>query len=172
MLKIRIAWMRLSIFLFCCCLLLSGCAEKWPGHFQPGSVPPLGQRVDLSDSVRVRDVLLAEYSEWKGTDYRLGGLARDGIDCSGLVYVIFRSGLGVELPRTTGGQMRAGRHVPANRLRSGDLLFFRTSSGSTHVGIYAGKNSFIHASCKKGVTMSSLENEYWRSRLVEARRIP
>ena len=40
----------------------------------------------------------------------------------------------------------------------GDLVFFRRNS---HVGVYIGNNQFMHASTSQGVTISSLDEDYW-----------
>ncbi|MGL1400182.1 NlpC/P60 family protein [Vibrio parahaemolyticus] len=37
--------------------------------------------------------------------------------------------------------------------------------------MYIGDNQFIHASKEKGVTISSLTNDYWRARYLAARRV-
>lgn len=57
-------------------------------------------------------------------------------------------------------------------LQPGDLVFFITYGNEvSHVGIYAGDNTFIHSSTSKGVIVSSMYEPYWRTRFVGARRI-
>ena len=76
-----------------------------------------------------------------GVPYRWGGMARRGFDCSGLVrYAWARAG--VWLPRTTYGQIRAGRMV-ANlaHARPGDILF--PTSG--HEQLYLGGGRIVEA---------------------------
>ena len=107
-----------------------------------------------------------------GTPYRYGGSsARRGFDCSGLVYYAFRE-TGIRLPRTTGAQLRHAKPVPLPEILPGDLLFFRQrSSRVSHVGIYAGEGWFIHAPSRgKQVSWESLQNSYWKTRLVAAGR--
>lgn len=110
--------------------------------------------------------------EQLGTPYRYGGSSpSEGFDCSGLVhYVHARNGLYV--PRSTRDQFRASTAVPLNAIRPGDLLFFRISGEKpSHVGIYAGRGSFIHApSSSKNVSQAKLSNPYWRKRLIGAGR--
>lgn len=155
-----------SVFL----LLLTGCAEK---HYYPtpSSIPELGYRVNLDDTVKVRSILKQQYQEWQGTEYDFGGLGKDGVDCSGFVYITFRSKMGITLPRSSKRQIKTGYSISKDNLRSGDLLFFKTSYNTLHVGIYFKNGKFIHASRKKGVMISSLKNEYWNKRLVDTRRI-
>ena len=76
-----------------------------------------------------------------GVRYRWGGASPRGFDCSGLVQYVYGR-LGVELPRVTYAQWRAGRHVARHDLRPGDLVFFHHLG---HVGIYVGHGWFLHA---------------------------
>lgn len=49
---------------------------------------------------------------------------------------------GIDLPRTTWGQINAGRRVSASNARPGDLVFYR---GAAHVGMYMGGGQVVHA---------------------------
>jgi hypothetical protein len=62
--------------------------------------------------------------------------------------------------------------VPKNCRLPGDLLFFRTDGRSySHVGIYIGNESFVHASgSQAAVKVSSLNKPYWLSRFLGVRR--
>jgi cell wall-associated NlpC family hydrolase len=120
----------------------------------------------------VEQILRAETLRWKGTPYQLGGTGRRGIDCSAFVMTVFRNTFGIELPRCTDSQVQVGIHVSKAQLRTGDLVFFRTSRYSVnHVGIYLKSGEFAHTSKSRGVTISSLYNGYWQSRYWTARRI-
>ena len=104
-----------------------------------------------------------------GVPYRYGGESPDGFDCSGFVmYVYDRNGL--RLPRATTEQYRSGRPVSRRSLRPGDLVFFSIRGGRiSHVGIYTGGVSFIHApSSGKRVSFARLDNDYWRKRYAGA----
>jgi lipoprotein Spr len=109
-----------------------------------------------------RNIIMSKFRSWEGVRYKWGGTTRKGIDCSALVQH-FARGLNVELPRTTGQQIKTGEKIRKHELRAGDLVFFWTSPVQRHVGIYIGKSEFIHASSSKGVTKSSLNNAYWKS---------
>ncbi|WP_066965685.1 NlpC/P60 family protein [Microbulbifer sp. Q7] len=115
--------------------------------------------------------LYQQHQAWKGIPYRLGGMSRRGIDCSALVYLIYRDQMGIELPRTTQYQALAGEAIKQGQLRPGDLVFFRTSRRGRHVGIYIEEGKFLHASVSKGVTISHLTDYYWKSRYWRARRL-
>lgn len=148
--------------------LLAGCGQA-PVKETP--VYPTGPRVDLGNSALVRQQLYAQYREWKGTRYQIGGLSRRGIDCSGFVYVTFKSKLGVVLPRSTELQAESGESVSRDALRAGDLVFFRTGIFVRHVGVYLERGHFLHASTSRGVMISELDEAYWKSRYWKARRI-
>lgn len=98
-------------------------------------------------------------------------MSKRGIDCSGLVYTTYRDQLGIELPRTTRYQSQIGKAVKRNALRTGDLVFFKTSRKVRHVGIYIEDNKFLHASTKHGVMISKLTDYYWRDKYWHARRV-
>ena len=116
------------------------------------------------------DVLYDHYKEWRGTRYRLGGLSKAGIDCSGFVYVTFLDRLGIELPRSTYYQVKQGQSINRNQLQTGDLVFFRNGK-TNHVGIYLENGRFMHSSTKSGVRISSLSNSYWQRTYWTARRL-
>lgn len=95
----------------------------------------------------------------------------EGFDCSGFVQHVYRQH-GVDLPRTARDMASKLPEVPKNCRLPGDLLFFRTDGRSySHVGIYIGNESFVHASSShSGVKISSLNKPYWLSRFLGVRR--
>lgn len=152
--------------------LISGCGslERKETTFKEHSSPIISKD-DKTNSYKVKNVLYEKYRKWRGVRYQLGGLSKNGIDCSGFVYVIYKSGLGMDLPRTTYLQSRLGKEINKNNLKTGDLIFFKTKNTLKHVGIYLENRKFMHASTTKGVTISRLDNIYWRSRYWKSIRI-
>ena len=105
-----------------------------------------------------------------GVPYLFGGTSRSGFDCSGYTQYVFK-GSGISLPRTAAGQFGVGSSVNKDQLQAGDLVFFTTyESGASHVGIYIGGGSFVHAS-NSGVTTTNLSSSYYASRYLGARRV-
>ncbi len=79
-----------------------------------------------------------------GKPYRFGASGPNAYDCSGLTGAAWRS-VGVSLPRTARTQYQVGRSVAKSDLQLGDLVFFYPGSIS-HVGLYAGNGTILHAS--------------------------
>ncbi|MDO5713554.1 MAG: C40 family peptidase [Tissierellia bacterium] len=108
-----------------------------------------------------------------GVKYVYGATGTDGYDCSGLVYAIYKTELGINVPRTSKSQSQYGTQVDRSQLQPGDLVFFNTTGkGVSHVGIYIGDNNFIHASSgQKKVVKNSLDDKYYNQRYVNATRV-
>ncbi|MPN27215.1 hypothetical protein SDC9_174643 [bioreactor metagenome] len=79
--------------------------------------------------------------------YLWGGKSLLGIDCSGLVQVVF-SICGIQLPRDASQQVEKGDLVNfLGEAQQGDLAFFDNEAGNiTHVGILLDATRIIHAS--------------------------
>jgi lipoprotein Spr len=110
--------------------------------------------------------------EWYGTRYVYGGATRKGIDCSALMQVFFTSLYGIALPRTARAQYDQCQQISRTELREGDLLFFNTTGGVSHVGMYLANNKFVHSSSSNGVTISDMFDPYYASRMIGAGRVP
>ena len=147
------------------------CAFNLPSELTSLHDQSLTTQVSEAQPDTIKTKILAQYSQWKGTRYHFGGHSHSGIDCSALMQEIFRGSISMALPRTTGEQIRNGYQIAKASLKPGDLVFFKTSASSRHVGVYVGNNEFIHASKIKGVTVSNLDNEYWQAHYETARRV-
>ncbi|HTP80710.1 MAG TPA: NlpC/P60 family protein [Bacteroidota bacterium] len=116
--------------------------------------------------------MMREISKYMGVPYELGGSDEKGMDCSGYTMVVYKNAVGKSLPRSASEQSKTGVPVDLKDLKFGDLIFFNTTGTSaSHVGIYLGDDLFAHASVSLGVTISSLESTYYKSRYDGARRV-
>lgn len=118
---------------------------------------------------KIMEVIL----DWLGTPYYFGGTSNRGIDCSAFTRQIFYLASRVLLPRTASEQFKIGVAIKRDKLEFGDLVFFHTRryAYASHVGIYLGDNLFAHSSSRYGVTVSSLESQYYNTRFIGARRL-
>lgn len=121
-----------------------------------------------------KNAIEKEARTWLGTKYKYGGNTRKGVDCSGLVVEVFRSVMGVKLPRTSAEQQKYCKSIKKSELHSGDLLFFATGKKKksvTHVGIYIGDGKMIHASSSLGVIISGINETYYKRCYLSSGRI-
>jgi hypothetical protein len=108
---------------------------------------------------------------WWGTRYRYGGTTKKGIDCSAFVGQLVQSTYNISLPRTAKDQFDQCEKIANEDLKEGDLVFFNTRGGVSHVGFYLGDNYFVHSSVHSGVTISSLADDYYSRKFISGGRI-
>ncbi len=153
--------------------LLTGCTVTAPTVRPTASTPvePDPTRAGLTAAADRERLLRMEAERWAGAPYRLGGTDARGIDCSALVQTIYLQAFGADLPRTTERQVLVGDAIPRAELVTGDLVFFRPTKRTRHVGIYLGNGEFLHVSRSMGVAVSSLSDAYWSARYWTTRRV-
>lgn len=128
-------------------------------------------RIQKTGKGDLRTELVNTTRRFLGVPYRWGGENSNGFDCSGLTMVSYRLN-GLNLPRNSRMQFKAGRWVPKAKLQKGDLVFFATKGGTrvTHVGMYAGRGQFIHAPrTGKTVRYADLSNSFWKKTYMGGR---
>jgi cell wall-associated NlpC family hydrolase len=150
------------------------------------AIPGLSVNSDIenADNVQLKYALLLDINveqavdvnvfkvldEWMGTRYRLGGSSKDGIDCSAFTQVLFSTLYGISIPRTAREQYDFSQRISRTELKEGDLVFFNTIGGVSHVGMYLQNNKFVHASTG-GVTISDLFDDYWMKKFIGVGRV-
>ena len=163
------------IYITLCLVVLTGCqsmvrfaSRPDAGRPGPSAGGSYGAQAPAS-SLERRLIAVAE--SWIGTPYRYAGTTKNGVDCSALMVNVF-SEVGIALPRTSSEQYITGNTIATGELAVGDLVFFDINGGGvSHVGMYIGNNTFIHASLSSGVVRESLLLPYYSSRYVGARRV-
>ncbi len=116
-------------------------------------------QVDKSD---IKNGRLYEFiDEWEGTPYRFGGLDKNGIDCSGFTFTLYKEVYLRTIPRNTSALMAMLKRKYEDELKEGDLVFFDYDNKKfSHVGIYLQNGYYVHASTKKGVIIMKLKDPY------------
>ncbi|HHI94580.1 MAG TPA: hypothetical protein ENK04_13890 [Gammaproteobacteria bacterium] len=147
---------------------VSGCSSTSVKRTSASDITVFGKP---GSQTRQQAALSRHYSAWKSTPYKLGGLSKTGVDCSGFVHVTFRDVFNKQTPRSTEQLAQSGKAVTQKSLTFGDLVFFKTGRTQRHVGIYIKDGKFIHASSSRGVIQSSLNSAYWSRHYWKARRI-
>lgn len=153
---------------------LGGCTRAVT---QPDSVPvppsstqpAISQPTDAA-KLSIGQRVAAYAQDMVGVPYQYGGKSPRGFDCSGLVYYSYARA-GVAVPRTSRAQLNASQRITLHQARAGDLLFFESRNYS-HVAIYLGNDTFVHApSSGKRVTKASMKKDYYRTHLVAVGRL-
>jgi cell wall-associated NlpC family hydrolase len=127
-----------------------------------------------ADKGTLREKMLMEIIKYLNTPYKYGGTTKRGIDCSAFTQKVFRNALSVDLNRTAREQFKEGETISSiDDLHFGDLVFFNTRRRVRpgHVGIYIGDHLFAHSSSRYGVTVSTLDHNYYSRRFMGGRRI-
>jgi len=122
-------------------------------------------------SIKV-DRVIQTAKSYLGTPYVWGGSTTAGFDCSGFTQYVLKQN-SIAVPRTAAQQYEKGTAVSKSKLKPGDLVFFSTyKPGASHLGIYLGKDQFIHASSGSGkVIISKLSGSYYTQHYLGAKRI-
>ncbi|AZV43059.1 C40 family peptidase [Peribacillus asahii] len=114
--------------------------------------------------------LVKEAKKYVNVPYVWGGSTPKGFDCSGFLTYVFKESSNTTLPRTVAEIYKKGTKVSTPKV--GDVVFFETyKPGASHAGIYIGNDQFIHSSSSKGVSITSMNNSYWKERYLGAKRM-
>ena len=100
-----------------------------------------------------------------GTPYRYAGHSPKGMDCSGFVSRNGADVLKLQMPRRSDAIAEYAKRITDEEIQPGDLLFFNTAGGISHVGIYIGAGKFIHSASdgpRTGVIISTIQEPYWK----------
>lgn len=109
---------------------------------------------------------------WLGTPYHYGGNSKAGIDCSRLSIQLLREVYQIDVTGSSAEIHARTKDAGQDALREGDLVFFKIGeSAVNHMGVYLVNDKFIHATVQSGVTVSDLNEAYYRKYFYSAGRI-
>jgi len=164
-----------GVLVVCLILFFTGCSTKGKPHQIKKIKTSYAQHKKVPYKPKSKNyittALYKEYKKWYQTPYKYGGCTTNGVDCSSLIQIIYKDAFNIDIPRTTKNQTKIGYKISRKSIHAGDLVFFKTGYNSRHVGIIIEYGDFIHTSTKHGVTISNLNNPYWKSRYWQTRRI-
>ena len=172
--------MKIFLVLFSIAIFFTSCSavNHAHGHKNITTAGSLkSKNKDKKESLLTTNIL-SNAENYLGVPYKLGGMTSSGMDCSGLIVRVFGDNH-IKMPRRSIDQAKEGMHIHIKDVRRGDLLFFATINGSSdvsHIGIVhtieqSGEIKFIHASTKRGVIISSLDESYWNKAFLFAKRV-
>ena len=126
---------------------------------------------EYKEVVNYRDKVTNEVIKYIGVPYLWGGDNPSAFDCSGLVQWTIKKTHNILIPRTTKLQYNKWSTFfiyDLFKIKPGDIVYFKTYSSNpvSHVGIYVGDNSFIHAPNQNENVMISKIDGYWRNTFV------
>ena len=132
-----------------------------------------------SGASQTADAIINEAMRHLGTPYRLGSKGPNTFDCSGFTSYVF-SRNHFSIGNNSRDQYARNMPIPKSEAHRGDLVFFTSpNSGRSvgHVGIVVDVDpitqaiTFIHASSKAGVKVSSTSEATYARRYVGVRRV-
>ena len=156
---------RRSYLLWICVILLSILASC--GSRKTTSNTKAARAADAMANLKSKP-LYRFINNWTGVRYKLGGLDKSGIDCSGFALLLQKDIYGKSLPRRSRDQADAVKKRSYNNLKEGDLIFFSFGGREVdHVGVYLNGDFFVHASTTRGVVVDDLTLPVYQRAIVK-----
>lgn len=160
-------------------------SEPVPLQQSPSSSPVPGNDIENSSSIQfkyaqvlnkdvesVNNIALFSFIDnWWQTPYQYGGTTKSGIDCSAFSCTLYSNVFHEALPRSSKEQYSVCEKVDRDQLKEGDLVFFNTRGGVSHVGVYLADGYFVHASTSNGVVINNLNDDYYSARFLGGGRV-
>lgn len=135
-------------------------------------------KIEKEVSISKQDSIVNFALKYLGTPYVYGSCSKDGFDCSGFVYFVFKN-FNIEVPRSSSEYKTFGKTIAIDKIEKGDILVFLSPTRNEigHLGIVTNpkgmETEFIHSSSgkEKMVILSSLKEAGYNRRFVKAIRV-
>ena len=150
--------------LLCVIAIFTSCSSR---SFNPKSNTIGAKAADAMASLKNKE-LYHFITNWTGVKYKLGGLDKNGIDCSGFALLLEKKIYGHTLPRISKDQANLVKNKSIHNLVEGDLIFFKFGGNQIdHVGVYLNNNFFVHASTTRGVVVDDLNLPVYKNAIIK-----
>lgn len=145
-------------------------------HLSKEEVTYFSKKLNVDKSEITNEKLYIFIKSWEETTYLLGGVNKNGVDCSALMQELYKYVYDIKLARTSVEMFSDKRFKTLKEgqtLEEGDLVFFKIKEDQvvSHVGIYLKNNRFFGASSTEGCNIASLKKNYWKNLYVGAVRL-
>lgn len=129
-------------------------------------------KLGVNESDIKNETLYKFINEWQGVPYKYAGKDKAGIDCSGFTSTLYLKVYKKTISSNTKALVGEVKKISQSDLKEGDLVFFNTDGKSvSHVGVYLQNSKFVHASTKKGVMISDMNEPYFVKTYVSSGRV-
>jgi lipoprotein Spr len=109
---------------------------------------------------------------WYGVTYKYGGTDKHGIDCSHFAARLYTDVYNKIISGPANTIEPQTITIKTSDMQEGDLIFFKIKGNKvSHVGVYIGNNKFVHASTRRGVLISDLNETYYKKYFFKAGRL-
>lgn len=130
------------------------------------------EKLGISESDIKNEKLYQFINDWYGVKYKYGGKDKAGVDCSGLTAALYLGVYKKTISSNTKDLVSEVKKIKESDLKEGDLVFFNTNGKSiSHVGVYLQNHKFVHASTKKGVMISDMNEPYFKQTYVMSGKV-
>lgn len=128
-------------------------------------------------------LLMIWTDKYIGLPFSLDGRSREGLDCWGLVRLVYQEELGIKLPTFSGIYIDKTPEVmrqvadamdvernnwnPVTKPRNFDVVLMRVAGRlPTHVGVVCGHNNMLHIMASIHSSVEPLASIIWQKRIV------
>lgn len=130
--------------------------------FKGASLAEFAELLQVDKNALKNKQLYHFISDWLGSPHQMGGMNKQGVDCSGFVNLLYKEVYAQPLARSSAAMGEQVKRKYEEQLVEGDLIFFSFGGKAIdHVGVYLHRGKFVHVSTRKGVIISDLKDRWY-----------